>query len=279
MDEHRPTNLRDPERVLDALRRVTICDPACGSGAYLLGMLQELLQLRASLFANVKLDPISDYDRKLEIIQNNVYGVDIDPFAVNIARLRLWLSLAVDFDGPKPEPLPNLDYKIEVGDSLLGPAPTDAPQSSFQQHQIGEYLRLKREFLEAHGERKKTLRTEIAAARQAIAGWANHGASSTGFDWQVEFAEVFLNDGFDIVLANPPYVRADAQFKHIHEAQDRQVAIERWKKYRKALVASQIYQTLYEKWDLYVPFLERAYQTLRSSGQMVFIISDAYNTG
>ena len=56
---------------------------------------------------------MTNYQRKLEIIQNNLYGVDIDPFAINIARLRLWLSLAVDFAGDRPEPLPNLDFKIE----------------------------------------------------------------------------------------------------------------------------------------------------------------------
>ena len=75
------------------------CDPACGSGAYLLGLLHELLELRQALFSDKQVDPISNYNRKLEIIQNNIYGVDIDPFAVNIARLRLWLSLAVEYDG------------------------------------------------------------------------------------------------------------------------------------------------------------------------------------
>ncbi len=59
----------------------------------------------------------------MEIIQNNLYGVDIDLFAVNIAKLRLWLSLAVDFEGKTPPPLPNLDFKIERGDSLTAPDP------------------------------------------------------------------------------------------------------------------------------------------------------------
>ncbi|MBN1584237.1 MAG: class I SAM-dependent DNA methyltransferase, partial [Anaerolineae bacterium] len=119
---HDATGLRDPERVLTALRRVKICDPACGSGAYLLGMLHELFDLRAALFATRQVDARTAYERKLEIIQNNLYGVDIDPFAVNIARLRLWLSLIVEFETdaqhPHPPPLPNLEFKIEVGDSL-----------------------------------------------------------------------------------------------------------------------------------------------------------------
>lgn len=87
VDEHDPSGFSDAEAVLEALRRVRACDPACGSGAYLLGMLHELLDLRACLFANKNVDAISAYERKLEIIQRNLYGVDIDPFAVNIARL------------------------------------------------------------------------------------------------------------------------------------------------------------------------------------------------
>ncbi|HEY7060648.1 MAG TPA: DNA methyltransferase [Chloroflexota bacterium] len=97
--KHDATGLKNPEAVLDALRRITVCDPACGSGAYLLGMLHELLDLRHALFTTQHLDPISAYHRKREIIQNSVYGVDKDGFAVNIACLRLWLSLVVEFDG------------------------------------------------------------------------------------------------------------------------------------------------------------------------------------
>ena len=64
------------------------------------------------------------YDLKLEIIQRNLYGVDIDDFAVNIAMLRMWLSLAIEYEGEHPEPLPNLDFKVIRGDSLLGPDPS-----------------------------------------------------------------------------------------------------------------------------------------------------------
>ncbi len=93
----------------------------------------------------------------------------------------------------------------------------------------------------------------------------------------MEFAEAFAQEGFDIMLANPPYVRADAQFKHIPEEDKRLAAIQEWKGYRRALTDSGQYETLYEKWDLYIPFLERAFRLLRPMGQMVFIISDAYN--
>ncbi|RLC63324.1 MAG: hypothetical protein DRI48_08575, partial [Chloroflexi bacterium] len=271
--------------VLDALKTVKVCDPACGSGAYLLGMLHELLELRTCLFATRGLDPLTAYQRKLEIIQNNLYGVDIDPFAVNIARLRLWLSLIVDYEDGNPPPLPNLDFKIEVGDSLAGPDPSGGLQPDlFRYRQIEDYFRLKADYLMAHGSEKVTLRQRIETLRAEIATWARPDDGEGGFDWAVEFAEVFASSangsqegGFDIILANPPYVRADAQYRHIADEEERQEAIARWREYRQALKKSKIYHTLYEKWDLYIPFLERAYQLLRPGGQMVFIIPDAYN--
>ncbi len=309
VEEREAASLKNPERVLEALRTVKICDPACGSGAYLLGMLHELLDLRAALFAARQIDPLTAYQRKLEIIQNNLYGVDLDPFAVNIARLRLWLSLIVEFEGENPPPLPNLDFKIEVGDSLTAPDPSGGLQPDmFRQQQVARYFRLKWEYLQAHGSGKLTLRREIDQLRAEIAEWAHPDGQAQGFDWAVEFAEVFAGpdlaaatlsgamagivnalpgqmelvarqqeSGFDIVLANPPYVRADAQFRHILDEGERQAAIARWQTYRRSLKQSKIYNTLYEKWDLYIPFLERAYQLLCPGGCMVFIISDAYN--
>jgi methylase of polypeptide subunit release factors len=276
VEEHNPAGLRNPEAVLEILRHIKVCDLACGSGAYLLGMLHELLDLRTCLFATRKLDSISTYERKLEIIQNNVYGVDLDPFAVNIARLRLWLSLAVEFEGTTPPPLPNLDFKIEVGDSLTAPNPEDLVQA-FRDEFLNRYWDAKAHYMTAHGSQKVTLRQQIANLRDQIAIWAHGGNPVTGFDWQVEFAEIFSKGGFDIVLANPPYVRADTQFKHIQNEKERQAAISEWKNYRALLSKGGIYATLYEKWDLYLPFLERAYQLLRGDGRMVFIISDSYN--
>ena len=278
VEERDPSRLRDPEAVLDTLRRVRVCDPACGSGAYLLGMLHELLDLRSCLFAARNLDPISAYERKLEIIENNLYGVDVDPFAVNIARLRLWLSLAVDFEGENPLPLPNLDFKIESGDSLTAPNPEGLGQQAFRGELIQQYREAKADFMTAHGGAKLELAQRIDTLKQEILTWTHGGRPVSGFDWPVEFAEVFSDGGFDIVLANPPYVRADAQFKHLRaDEQMRQAAIGEWKAYRSTLLKSGVYQTLYEKWDLYIPFLERAHELLRPGGRMVFIISDAYN--
>ncbi|MCS7019720.1 MAG: Eco57I restriction-modification methylase domain-containing protein, partial [Bernardetiaceae bacterium] len=96
-----------------------ICDPAIGSGAFPMGLLQEIFTAKQTLWhfehGNLKDFPASEV--KLNIIQNSIYGVDIEKGAVDIARLRFWLSLVVDEDEPKP--LPNLDYKIVVGNSLV----------------------------------------------------------------------------------------------------------------------------------------------------------------
>ena len=127
VDERETTDIgiNGAQRLAAALAEVTVVDPACGSGAYMLGMMHELVELQQTLF-NVGVDSKSLYDLKLEIIRRNLHGVDLDPFAVNIAMLRLWLSLAIEFDDDEPEPLPNLDFKIVQGDSLLGPDPSDS---------------------------------------------------------------------------------------------------------------------------------------------------------
>lgn len=100
-------------KLLTALEEVKICDPAIGSGAFPMGLLNELLLCREVLSGE-------HYDRaeiKKSIIQNNIYGVDIEKGAVDIARLRFWLSIVVDEETPSP--LPNLDYKIMQGNSLI----------------------------------------------------------------------------------------------------------------------------------------------------------------
>ncbi|AMM42160.1 type IIS restriction endonuclease [Candidatus Desulfofervidus auxilii] len=107
----------EAKKVYELLRNVKILDPAVGSGAFLVGMMQEIIRLRKAL-GSILEEKILDAELKREIIQENLYGVDIEPEAIEIARLRLWLSLVVDEE--KPEPLPNLDYKILQGNSLIG---------------------------------------------------------------------------------------------------------------------------------------------------------------
>ena len=104
------------KRIADLLDAVKICDPAIGSGAFPIGLLQEILWTRLTL--NWELNtPEERAKLKRRIIQNSIHGVDLDPGAVEIARLRFWLALVVDEDQPRP--LPNLDYKIHRADSLI----------------------------------------------------------------------------------------------------------------------------------------------------------------
>ena len=140
-----PEELEPYREVLDtALRNVKICDPAIGSGAFPMGLLNELWRCREALEERAtnpslmgtqanglsqagslyskegqagSLNPYSRAALKREIIENNIYGVDIEQGAIDIARLRFWLSIVVDAE--KPEPLPNFDYKFMQGNSLI----------------------------------------------------------------------------------------------------------------------------------------------------------------
>lgn len=260
VDDHDPNALRDAEAVLEALRHVRVCDPACGSGAYLLGMLHELMDLRTCLFSSRNLDPLSAYDRKLDIIERNIYGVDNDPFAVNIARLRLWLSLSVEFEGHEPPPLPNLKFEIEQGDSLV--LPPHEIQSSLRDADIAHYAMLKGRYIKAHGPEKSKVEKEVISLRTSIASWMQHERDEDVFDWQVQFAEVFLDGGFDIVVANPPYVSALECSRVYSES------------YRNHLKST--YRSARGAYDLFVPFFELGLACLRQNGFLAFITPNKY---
>jgi very-short-patch-repair endonuclease len=109
-------SIEELEYIDQLLDNVKICDPAIGSGAFPMGLLHEILSLK-ELIAYETGKAWNPAEAKLNIIQNSIYGVDIEKGAVDIARLRFWLSLVIDEE--KPKPLPNLDYKIVVGDSLI----------------------------------------------------------------------------------------------------------------------------------------------------------------
>ena len=113
-------------RFIQLLKEVKVCDPAIGSGAFPMGILYVLYHAIHHLHSHA--EPHGNFDStqtKRDIIQNNIFGVDIEQGAVDIARLRFWLALVVDAD--EPQPLPNLDYKITCGNSLLSRYPIDAP--------------------------------------------------------------------------------------------------------------------------------------------------------
>lgn len=245
--------------IIKALDEVKAVDPACGSGAYLLGLLQELVSIYHLLYSDKLVhDPRSLYELKLRIITNNLYGVDIDPFAVNIAMLRLWLSLSVD--AAKPVPLPNLDFKIECGDSLLGPNPESTSASVFPlEHWARGLVTMKEKYLRARGKIKNDLRESIWKQEQRIARELHAAYGEGVIDWRVHFTEVFASrDGFDMVLANPPYVRQELIRKLKPKLRE-------------------VFPGFYSGTaDLYCYFYARALQLLRNGGMLVFISSNKW---
>lgn len=216
-----------------ALRDVRICDPAIGSGAFPMGLLNELWRCREALGTTE-----SRVVLKKEIIENNIYGVDIEKGAVDIARLRFWLSIVVDSE--KPEALPNFDYKFMQGNSLVESyqecdlsriaGRLRGGQSKSMQLVLGldsdlsrkNLQRLLRDYFSvADHQKKASMRHAIneevkTLIRESLGGTIANLAKISNLDpsanqdfflWHTWFKDIFENNGFDIVIANPPYVK------------------------------------------------------------------------
>ena len=261
-------------KLLVALEEVKICDPAIGSGAFPMGLLNELLHCREVLSGE-------HYDRaeiKKSIIQNNIYGVDIEKGAVDIARLRFWLSIVVDEETPSP--LPNLDYKIMQGNSLIESfMGVDLSKLTYEKeykkdkgeislfddeknrlqktvsHLLSSYyscsdhdrkVKLQQEISDTINKQleAQAYNPEILRELRAI----NLAENNKFFLWHTWFSDVFNREdkeGFDIVIGNPPYISSKTQLSNPILAEQ-----------RNSLVASGKYSCLYQKWDLYIPFIE-----------------------
>jgi|APTNR8051073442_1049403.scaffolds.fasta_scaffold00523_23 adenine-specific DNA-methyltransferase len=163
-------HLGEIDTLLDSVK---ICDPAIGSGAFPMGLLQEIHSIKevVAFALNREWKPA---EVKENIIQNSIYGVDIEKGAVDIARLRFWLSLVVDED--KPRALPNLDYKIVVGDSLVSRFEGEIIEIDWERKQhtasskaeiegiqqlLKEIAQKQRDFFKPSTKNKKNLQSEI----------------------------------------------------------------------------------------------------------------------
>jgi hypothetical protein len=194
-----PESVRTYAAEIDrALAEIKICDPAIGSGAFPVGMMQEIVKVRGVLTTYLPDEGRSAYAFKRHAIQSSIYGVDIDPGAVDIAKLRLWLSLVVDEeDYTRIKPLPNLDYKIVCGNSLLN------VEKNLLNYQVFAELEQRKQeyFEETNADRKANLRTIIQGLIQTITN------QDETFDFDVYFSEILRrNRGFDVVIGNPPYL-------------------------------------------------------------------------
>ena len=316
----------EKQKVISAIDEIKILDPACGSGAFPMGVLHKLV------FALQKLDPENkywrelqyqkalkeseevfkqddknqreerlkeinetfdeginypDYARKLYLIENCIYGVDIQPIAIQISKLRFFISLVLDqkVDGGKEnfgiKALPNLETRFVAANTLIG---LDKHQHLFYTDKIkkleDDIKSLRHKYFTAKTrseklncqEKDKKLREILANELKNIGFSSDSSEKIAKFDLydQNASADFFdpewmfgIKDGFDVVIANPPYVRADNP---------------EIKKQRDAVKKYNVYETLWEKWDLYVAFIERGYKILTYQGILEFIIPDAYMT-
>ena len=335
-DELQPLDGVPVARLVDALETVRVCDPAVGSGAFLLGTIQEMVTLRRGiLFAQRSyVEPDELYNMvsewKRRIIENSLYGVDINPEAVEICRLRLWLSMVLDLDNPPlgrdSWALPNLDFQIVAGDSLVDrvasvtfkeswPPPQSLQlamelQTSLERLETNiaqrraEFDRTQRnpnrlrelrdiiardqrEIIQLHLEDAHKKANEELGALKKAAKPKKAAITRTGklvarigslledlkdrdftlvqkpFLWPIAFPDVlregFTNSGFDIVLANPPYVRM--------EKLDNEDELS----YGEAFPDVKASRA-----DLLVYFYARALQILRPGGWLAFITSNSF---
>ena len=281
---HDASQLGELKEYIDQkLYDVKICDPAIGSGAFPMGLLRELFFCRSAIEPNIVENAANI---KRHIIQNNIYGVDIERGAVDIARLRFWLSLIVD--EKSPEALPNLDFKIMQGNSLLEQYKgVDLSTMTEKKIGAGESLTFFDSMLDVYRknlrdklteyyacpehDKKMQLRKDIAdIVKQELVEQGIHidfedmdlSANSQFFLWHTWFHDVFSRpskEGFDIVIGNPPYGAKissidKACFKHIFTS------------------AQTIPNIQKGSLDTFSLFIDLGYQILHTKGNAIFIV-------
>ena len=271
------------EQIDEKLKSVKICDPAIGSGAFPMGLMRELYFCRSAIegFDHAKAAEI-----KKHIIQQNIYGVDIEKGAVDIARLRFWLSLIVDEE--TPHALPNLDFKIMQGNSLLeqyeGIDLSDITyKASNKEKKNGRWFDLfdsgltknkqlisflKDKFFDCEDhETKRQIRDALKSEIQALLlekgcdikldAIRDVTATDQFFLWHTWFSEVFEQGGFDIVIGNPPYVDSETMTKVMPELRD---------------LYSSKFSAAKGNWDLFVVFVEQGIRICKRNGIYSFIV-------
>jgi len=307
-----PGELEPYRDILDrSLREVKICDPAIGSGAFPMGLLNELWRCREAIslspvvetqnFASPSMDPSSSTQSraalKREIIENNIYGVDIERGAIDIARLRFWLSIVVDSE--EPQALPNFDYKFMQGNSLiesfegvdlsrmmsngsqlsrLGKGRNKAGENQFGfefatddtkrnlQMLLKEYFSItdhvkKAEMRQSINDSVKSYIRQLGISPRAEIRLTtlDPSANQEFFLWHTWFKDIFDKGGFDIVVGNPPYGA-----KYSDEC----------KKYYKEnyITAKTISGKQKGSLDTFTLFIEHGYNILKEEGNLAFIV-------
>jgi type I restriction-modification system DNA methylase subunit len=263
------------DKLLAALDDLRILDPACGSGAYPMGMLQLLLKVYDRLNPALGKD---SYAMKLQIISNNLFGVDIEPMAVEISRLRAWLSLVVDLEveTKKIKPLPNLDFRFVCANSLIPLDQNDAmmfgedPELGLKleairkQYFTTESLTKKKKHRSAYEKLIFSDASLFGESRRTAQFKSYHpfdtSTSASFFDPK----QMFGCTDFQIVIGNPPYVKKE----HLDEAVIKELELY----YHEGPLNRK------KSWsdDLYVHFIFRAFELVSPNGVVSYITNDSF---
>ena len=253
--------------ILKALDELKVLDPACGSGAFPIGMLQLLVRVYERLEAR-----FDSYKTKLGIIEKNIYGVDIEPMAVEIARLRAWLSIIVDeeSDSKKIKPLPNLEFKFICANSLID-LDKNGSNTFGDDPELQEKLASIRDgyFNTESLNKKKKLRGEyekLVTQGEGLFGESKKSRQLKTYrpfdnEAQAEFFDpqfMFGVKAFDVVIGNPPYVNIVRLRKEIRDE------------------LKKIFTITKNKVDLYAYFIEKSHQLLNERGVVAFIVPQTW---
>lgn len=255
-----PESIRNNMSLIDEkLANIKVCDPAVGSGAFPVGMMSEVVRARDVLKIWTKTKK-TVYDFKRQCIENSLYGVDIDSGAVEIAKLRLWLSLIVDEDDIQNiKPLPNLDYKIVCGNSLLG-----VEKNLFNMNLFTELEILKPLYFNSTNPTKKQ---ETKKKIDGLIDQITDGRAQ--FDFEIYFSEVFHEkNGFDLLIGNPPYLESrHPDFGDKLKDAYQLFAKKRWKDDSAHITRGS---------DLLIYFFENSIFNIRESGQVVLLTQNSW---
>jgi type I restriction-modification system DNA methylase subunit len=259
------------DQILKALDELKVLDPACGSGAYPMGMVQLLIKVYE------RLEPRFDHHKaKLQILEKNIYGIDIEPMAVEISRLRAWLSIVVDADSTSSslKPLPNLDFKFVCANTLT--ALDDEKTIMFgEDPELANKLESIREkyFNTEVPSKKSKLKVEYETLVSMEVGLFGESKRTSQlktyrpFDSD-EAASFFDGDQmfgfkkFDVILANPPYINSQTMVKNGQ------------KEFRDSI--SKSYKYAKGNWDIYIAFFERGLEMLSDDGVLIYITPDKW---
>jgi len=262
-------------KIIDALEQVKICDPAIGSGAFPMGLLQEIFN------AQIYLQELKGFKKgttdaqiKKHIIEESIYGVDIDAGAVDIARLRFWLSLVVEEN--EPQPLPNLSFKIVCANTLIPLGKIKNLDMGGTKEIADGLAQVRHDYFNASMDEKTALETKFTSLQKKLLTTAKEWVSKEDADvyqrllefspfedtsctWFDAWWMFGVKDGFDIVIGNPPYVQMQKDSGKLSE-----------------LLKSAGYKTFERTGDLYAIFYELGFKILKKNGIHTFITSSQW---